>query len=157
MSEQSRTARIVKHSKSINNVEKIHIELASGQVFELEDLTGRKVVNVVRELGGELLDLAKEINPENMSPAEMTEKVIELLDDDQLDKLVGVLFDGYPVLDLRIRDLFELVEKYVEAVDLDSVFQVYTRLKLMVRGHKVIEEVRHQMEKARQEEHPASK
>lgn len=157
MSEQSRSARIVKHGKSINNVEKIHIELANGQVFELEDLTGRKVVNVVRQLGGELLDLAKEISPENMNPAEMTEKVIELLDDEQLDKLVGVLFDGYPVLDLRIRDLFELVEKYVEAVDLDSVFQVYTRLKLMVRGHKVIQEIQHQMEKARQEQHPASK
>lgn len=157
MSEQSRSARVVQHSKAIQKVELIHIILENGQEFELEDLTGRKVAKVVRELGGEILDLAKQIDVKEMDPAQITERVIEILDDEQLDKLVGILFDGYPVLDLRIRDLFELVEKYVEAVDLDSVFSVYTRLKLMVRGHKVIEEMRHQMAKARQEQHPANK
>lgn len=157
MSEQSRSARVVQHSKAIQKVELIHIVLENGQEFELEDLTGRKVAKVVRELGSEFLELAKEVNPKEMQPAEMTERVIEILDDNKLDSLIGILFDGYPVLDLKIRDLFELVEKYVEAVDLDSVFQVYTRLKLMVRGHKVIQEIQHQMEKARQEQHPASK
>lgn len=157
MSEQSRISRNVHHTKSVGKVDKIYIELSNGQEFELDDLTGRKIVKVVRQLGGEIIELAKQFNPEELDPQQMVERVLEVLDDDQLDKLIGVVFDGYPVLDLKIQHLFELIEKYVEAVELDSVFQVYTRLKLMVRGTKVVQELQYQLEKSRQEQHPASK
>lgn len=119
--------------KAVLPADIINITLDSGKEFALEDLTGRKALRIAKELGGEAIRIGRQI-PAGDDMVSIVEAFLSELDDDALDRVAKALFDGHDVLSLRLVELMELVEKYVEQVDLESVFTVAKRIGKVFMG-----------------------
>jgi hypothetical protein len=116
--------------KAIDPVEKVVITLSNGQVFELEDLTGYKAIRIVRELGREAVQIGLKIR-NDPSEQMIAQVLLSELDDETLERCIGVLFDGYNVLGLKAIHLMELIELYLKELEIAEVFQVAQRIGKM--------------------------
>ena len=109
--------------KAIKPADLIEVKLKDGSTLELEDLTGRKTIRLARALGKEAERIGVIIR-EDSSESTIAEIILTELDDERLEEVVKVLFDGHDVLSLRAVDIMSIVEQYLEAVEIAEVFQL---------------------------------
>ena len=109
--------------KAIKPADLIEVKLKDGSTLELEDLTGRKTIRLARALGKEAVRIGVIIR-EDSSESTIAEIILTELDDERLEEVVKVLFDGHDVLSLRAVDIMSIVEQYLEAVEIAEVFQL---------------------------------
>ncbi len=113
--------------KAIKPADLIEVTLKDGSVLALEDLTGRKTIRLARALGKEAVRIGMIIKNDT-SETMIAEIVLNELDDERLEEVIGVLFDGHDILSLRAVDIMSIVEQYLEAVEIAEVFQLGQRI-----------------------------
>lgn len=106
---------------SFDTAEKIDIELKNGLKLEVEGLTGRKVLQIAKVVGGKIVEIM-EGTTEDMPLQKLIDLALEKLDDKALEDVAEAVFSERRVLNLPADVLADLVKQYVDKVGIKEVF-----------------------------------
>lgn len=119
--------------ESYDTAEVIDIELKNGLLLQVEGLTGRKVLQIAKVIGGKIVEIME--GSDKDTPFEgMIDRALEKLDDKALGDVAEAVFNERRVLNLPADVLADLVKQYVEKVGIKEVFSTVREIGELIKN-----------------------
>lgn len=113
------------------------VELSDGSSFNIPKLTNRRLLQAARFLVTDGMEIYSAIgeNLDNMSEAALVVQALDGLEDEQVMKLLTILFDvpAEEALEMSPIDTILIVTKYLELVDFKKAFTAVRKLTQMFK------------------------